>query len=63
MTTIPQTRNSRPRSSRAAQVEIHPNKPVEPLDADLRETRVWLGDRQTGTAFNSGTPLSRTRIS
>jgi len=44
-------------------VDIYPNKPVEPLDADLRETRPFAGKPKIGSPFNSGTPLSWTRIS
>lgn len=44
-------------------VEIHPDKPVEPLDADLRETRVFSGVPEKRSPFNGGTPLPRTRIS
>jgi hypothetical protein len=44
-------------------VEIHPNKPVEPLDANLRETRPFAEKPKIGSPFNSGTPLPQTTIS
>ena len=40
-------------------MEIHPNRPVEPLDADLRENRALPENRQIGTAFNSVDLLSK----
>jgi hypothetical protein len=40
-------------------MEIHPNRPVEPLDADLRENRALPENRQIGTAFTSVDLLSK----
>lgn len=65
---MPTLRTSRAGSAWARQrpagphMEIHPNKSVEPLDADLCETRVFSEVPEKRSPLNGGTPLPRTRI-